>query len=192
MLPLTEETEVQPGHPYGISKVAASRLVSVYWQRFGLPVVEARPFNHIGPRQTTGFVVPDFASQIAAVKLGLRDQSIMVGNLDAQRDFTDVRDVARAYTALATKGKPGHTYLICSGQPVPISYLMDTLVELADIDVEITDDPARMRPSDTPLVYGSHERITADTGWQPQISIEQSLKDALEDWLERTKQYSET
>ncbi|MFN2105774.1 MAG: GDP-mannose 4,6-dehydratase [Candidatus Promineifilaceae bacterium] len=192
MLPLTEETEVQPNHPYGISKVAASQLVNVYWQRYGLPVVEARPFNHIGPRQTTGFVVPDFASQIAAVKLGLRDQSIMVGNLDAQRDFTDVRDVARAYTALATKGKPGHTYIICSGRPVPISYLMDTLVELAGIDVDIIDDPARIRPSDTPLVYGSHERITADTGWQPQISIEQSLEDALEDWLARTKHDSET
>jgi GDP-4-dehydro-6-deoxy-D-mannose reductase len=190
VLPLTEQTEIKPGHPYGVSKAAAGQLVSAYWQRYRLPAIEARPFNHIGPRQTPGFVVPDFASQIAAVKFGLRDASISVGNLDAQRDFTDVRDVARAYTALAKSGQPGQTYLICSGRPVSIRYLLDTLVELAGIGVEITGDPARMRPSDIPVVYGSHDRITADTGWQPQISVEQSLNDALQDWIERVKQRS--
>ncbi len=185
MLPLTEESPAQPRHPYGISKLAAGQLVDVYWQRYGLPVVEARPFNHIGPRQTPGFVVPDFASQMAAVKLKLQDAAISVGNLDAQRDFTDVRDVARAYIALAEKGQAGRPYFICSGRPVTIRTLLDTLVELAGVDVQITNDPARMRPSDTPLLYGSHERITADTDWQPQIAIEQSLSDALDDWLKR-------
>lgn len=188
MLPLTEETEVQPRHPYGVSKVAAGQLAAIYWQRYELPVIEARPFNHIGPRQTTGFVVPDFASQIAAVRLGQQEPSIVVGNLEAQRDFTDVRDVARAYTALAEMGQPGRAYLICSGQPVSIRYLLDTLVDLAGVDVDIEVDPSRMRPSDTPVIYGSHALITADTGWQPQISIDQSLADALADWIERSDQ----
>ena len=185
MLPLTEETEARPRHPYGVSKLAAGQLVDVYWQRYQLPVVEARPFNHIGPRQTAGFVVPDFASQLAAVRLKLQDAAISVGNLDAQRDFTDVRDVAKAYMALAEKGRPGQPYFICSGRPVSIHYLLDTLLDLAGIEVKITHDPARMRPSDTPLLYGSHERITADTGWQPQIEIEQSLSDAFNDWMNR-------
>ncbi len=185
MLPLTEETETQPRHPYGVSKLAAGQLVDVYWQRYGLPVVEARPFNHVGPRQTKGFVVPDFASQVAAIKLRMQDAVMSVGNLDAQRDFTDVRDVARAYSALIENGEPGQTYFICSGRPVPIRTLLETLAGLAGISPQISPDPARMRPSDTPVLYGSHARITAATGWQPQIPIEQSLSDALDDWLMR-------
>jgi len=185
MLPLTEETEERPTHPYGISKVSAGQLVKAYWERYKLPVMEARPFNHIGPRQAKGFVVPDFASQVAAIKLSLQDARISVGNLGARRDFTDVRDVAKAYSDLAESGHPGQAYLICSGQPVPIYYLLDTLVELSGIEAEIVHEKARMRPSDNPIVYGSHERITADTGWQPEIAIEQSLADALEDWQNR-------
>lgn len=185
MLPLTEETEARPRHPYGVSKLAAGQLADVYWQRYALPVIEARPFNHIGPRQLTGFVVPDFASQIAAIKLGLQDAVMSVGNLDSQRDFTDVRDVARAYAALAETGKPGRVYFICSGRPVSIRYLLETLSNLAGVEPRFNYDPARLRPSDTPVLYGSHDRITADTGWRPLIDIRQSLSDALDDWLER-------
>jgi GDP-4-dehydro-6-deoxy-D-mannose reductase len=185
MLPLTEETLEQPTHPYGVSKVAAGQLAKVYWDRYRLPVMEARPFNHIGPRQTKGFVVPDFASQLAAIQLGLQDAKMSVGNLDAQRDFTDVRDVARAYACLGESGHPGQSYLICSGRPVSIRHLLDTMVDLSGVKAEITRDPARMRPSDNPIVYGSHDRITADTGWQPEIAIEQSLADALDDWRNR-------
>ncbi len=185
MLPLTEETEAQPRHPYGVSKLAASQLVDVYWQRYALPVIEARPFNHIGPRQTPGFVVPDFAGQLAAIKLDLQEAIISVGNLDAQRDFTDVRDVAKAYIALAENGQPGRPYFICSGKPVSIRYLLQTLIDLAGVDVQVNYDPARMRPSDTPVLYGSNARIAADTGWQPIIAIEQSLSNALDDWLTR-------
>jgi GDP-4-dehydro-6-deoxy-D-mannose reductase len=185
MLPLTEETPPRPHHPYGISKVAAGQLVDVYWQRYGLPVVEARPFNHVGPRQTLGFVVPDFASQLAAIKLGLQEASISVGNLNAERDFSDVRDVVRAYCLLAEAGEPGQSYLICSGQAVPIHYLLTTLIELAEVEVEVRYDPARMRPSDTPTLYGSYARLQRDTGWRPEIHLRQSLADALADWLER-------
>lgn len=184
-LPLTEASQPQPRHPYGISKWAASQLVTVYWQRYQLPVVEARPFNHIGPHQALGFVVPDFASQLAAIKLGQSPPTMRVGNLDAQRDFTDVRDVARAYQLLAEKGQPGEAYFICSGQPVSIHYLLNILVEAAGVSAEIAYDPERMRPSDTPCLYGSYAKIRRDTGWQPQIHLRQSLADALADWVER-------
>jgi GDP-4-dehydro-6-deoxy-D-mannose reductase len=184
-LPLTEESVPQPRHPYGVSKLAAGLLTAVYWQRYQLPVIEARPFNHIGPRQALGFVVPDFASQLAAIKLGLQPPTLAVGNLDAQRDFTDVRDVVRAYTLLAEKGQPGQAYLICSGQPVAIHYLLNALIEAAGVSVQVMYDPARMRPSDTLCLYGSYGRLQRDTGWQPEIHLRQSLADAMNEWVEQ-------
>lgn len=185
MLPLTEDTVPQPRHPYGISKMAAGQLAPIYWQRYGLQVVEARPFNHVGPRQALGFVVPDFASQLAAIKLGQKPPVMSVGNLEAERDFTDVRDVAAAYVALAEMGHPGEAYLICSGKAVSIYSLLQELSDLARVDVQITFDPKRMRPSDTPCLFGSYAKIEQHTGWQPQIPLQKSLTDALEYWLER-------
>ncbi|MFO7661287.1 MAG: GDP-mannose 4,6-dehydratase [Chloroflexota bacterium] len=187
-LPLTEQTPARPRHPYGISKQAAGELARVYWERYGLPVIEARPFNHIGPRQAPGFVVPDFASQLAAIRLGRQESVIQVGNLDPERDFTDVRDVAAAYIALAAKGQPGEPYLICSGRPVSVRYLLETLVDLAGIPVEIQIATGRVNPTDTPCLYGSHNKITAHTGWLPRIPLRQSLSDALEDWERRLRE----
>jgi len=187
-LPLTENTRPQPRHPYGVSKYAAGQLTAVYTQRYDLPVVEARPFNHIGPRQALGFVVPDFASQLAAIKLGQQIPTMSVGNLEARRDFTDVRDVVRAYQILAEKGTPGDGYLICSGQAVSIHYLLNALIDAAGIDVEVNYDPERMRPSDTPCLFGSHAKLTNDTGWKPEIHLRQSLNDAFYDWLKRLDQ----
>ncbi len=184
-LPLTEATVPLPSHPYGVSKLAAGQLASVYWQRYGLPVVEARPFNHIGPRQAPGFVVPDFAGQLAAISLGQQPPEMRVGNLESQRDFTDVRDVVRAYHLLAEMGEPGEAYLICSGRPVTIRALLDELLALVDRDVIVSPDPSRMKPSDTPCIYGSYAKIQAQTGWEPTISLQQSLADALADWHER-------
>jgi GDP-4-dehydro-6-deoxy-D-mannose reductase len=184
-LPLTELTPAQPRHPYGVSKLAAGELARVYWERYGLPVVEARPFNHIGPRQAKGFVVPDFASQLAAIGLGQQPPAIRVGNLEPQRDFTDVRDVAAAYLRLAEAGHPGEAYLICSGQPVSVRHLLDTLVELNGVPVEVLTDENRLNPNDTPCLYGSHAKIETHTGWRPQIPLRQSLADALDDWEAR-------
>lgn len=184
-LPITETTPPQPRHPYGVSKLAAGQLTALYWQRYRLPVVEARPFNHIGPRQALGFVVPDCASQLAAVKLGHQLPVMRVGNLEARRDFTDVRDVVRAYWTLAERGQPGETYVICSGQPVSIHNILNILVELADVEIEIEYDPERMRPSDVPVLFGSYEKIRQDTGWQPAFHLRQTLADALDDWIER-------
>ena len=186
-LPLTEQSLPRPRHPYGVSKLAAGQLVALYWQRYQVPAIEARPFNHIGPRQAHGFVVPDFASQLAAIKLGQRPPIMQVGNLDAQRDFTDVRDVVRAYVDLAQKGQPGQAYLICSGQPVAIHYLLTTLAELANTRVELEYDPARLRPSDIPCLYGSYARIQQHTNWQPRIHLRQSLADALSEWLAKVE-----
>ncbi len=184
-LPIDEDSPPAPHHPYGVSKWAAGLLIPLYWERYGLPVIEARPFNHIGPRQSLGFVVPDFASQLAAIKLGQREPVISVGNLSAERDFTDVRDVVRAYQCLAERGQPGKTYIICSGQAAPIHYLLNVLVEIAGVAVEIVYDEERMRPSDTPVLYGSYARLQQDTGWTPKIHLRQSLQDAFEYWLER-------
>ncbi|GJM41190.1 MAG: GDP-mannose 4,6-dehydratase [Ardenticatenaceae bacterium] len=185
MLPITEATPPAPNHPYGISKWTAGKLIPLFWDRYQLPVVEARPFNHIGPRQALGFVVPDFASQLAGMRVGQRLNQMKVGNLEAQRDFTDVRDIVRAYELLAEQGKPGESYLICSGRPVKIETILHKLIELADIEVDVTQDPARMRPSDTPCLYGSFAKLEAQTGWQPQISLEQSLAEILADWVKR-------
>lgn len=183
-LPITERTVARPRHPYGVSKLAAGQLVSVYWQRYELPVVEARPFNHIGPGQALGFVVPDFASQIAAITLGLRPATMQVGNLAAERDFTDVRDVVRAYSDLAERGEPGESYLICSGQPVAIHTILNILCAMAGREVEVVYDPARMRPSDVPVLYGSHARIAAEAGWRPKIHLRQTLRDVLDEWID--------
>lgn len=191
-LPLTERTPPQPRHPYGISKWAAGQLISLYWQRYQLPVVEARPFNHIGPQQALGFVVPDFASQLAAIKLKQQPPTMRVGNLDARRDFTDVRDVVGAYQALAASGAPGEAYLICSGQPVSIQYLLTTLVEMAQVAVDIEYDPARMRPSDVPILYGSYAKLQRQTGWQPGVHLRQSLQEVLAEWTARLQQEAVT
>ena len=184
-LPLTETSPARPRHPYGVSKLAAGELVRVYAARYGLPVIEARPFNHIGPRQARGFVVPDFAAQLAAIRLGRQEPVMRVGNLSPQRDFTDVRDVAAAYRALGEVGCPGAAYLICSGRAVSVSHVLETLIGLAGLAVEVQTDPRRQNSSDTPCLYGSHARLTADTGWQPRIPLRQSLADALADWEER-------
>ena len=183
--PVTELTPAAPRDPYGISKLAAAFLAPVYWERYGLPVIEARPFNHIGPRQAPGFVVADIASQVAAVKLGLAKPTIRIGNLDVERDFTDVRDVVAAYRALADQGDPGEAYLVCSGKAVSIRWLLDTLIDLAECDVEVVVDPERVRPTEQQRIVGSYAKINRATGWEPTIDLRQSLQDTLVDWLSR-------
>lgn len=185
MLPITEDSIPKPSHPYGISKWAAGQLVALYWQKYKLPVVEARPFNHIGPRQAKGFVVPDFASQIAEIKFGNKSPVMTVGNLSVERDFTDVRDVVKAYWLLAEQGIPGEQYLICSGTAVPIRQLLDTLIELAEIDLAIVNDAELVRPSETHRLFGSYAKLKRDTGWIPTISLRQSLADALAEWEQK-------
>lgn len=183
-MPITAKSLPNPWHPYAVSKLAAGHLLSIYQRRYKdrIKIIEARPFNHIGPGQATGFVVPDFAKQIAEMRAGLKAPLLRVGNLDAERDFTDVRDVVRAYALLAEKGQAGKMYHICSGQPVPVYTIVNILAELAEISLDIEYDPERMRPSDTPVLYGSFADLRRDTGWTPEIHMRQSLAEVLVEW----------
>ncbi len=187
-MPINARSRPNPWHPYAVSKLAAGSLLNIYQRRYPeMRIIEARPFNHIGPRQSTGFVVPDFASQMAKIRAELIPPKLLVGNLDAERDFTDVRDVVRAYALLAEKGRPGETYHICSGQPVSISTILNILAELADVSLEIEYDPERMRPSDTPVLYGSFHKLRKDTGWSPKIHLRQSLSEVLAEWDQKVR-----
>ncbi len=182
-LPITHRSIPKPRHPYGVSKHAAGQLVRVFADRYELPVVEARPFNHIGPNQALGFVVTDFASQVAKIKLGLCAPKMLVGNLSAERDFTDVRDVVRAYQLLAEMGEAGEAYIICSGHAVSISTILNILLEINQVNVEVEYDPARMRPSDIPVLFGSYEKIQREVGWEPTIHLRQTLRDVSAEWV---------
>ena len=184
-IPLDESVPFAPTSPYSVSKVAQDMLGLQYFLSYRLPIVRARPFNHIGPGQGSGFVAADFASQIAAIEAGQRAPVIFVGNLSAERDFTDVRDVVRAYLLLARHGEPGEAYNVCSGQGHSIQYLLDTLLSYSTVSIEVRQDPARMRPSDVPRRVGDASKLRAHTGWTPQIPFEQSLLDTLNDWRAR-------
>jgi GDP-4-dehydro-6-deoxy-D-mannose reductase len=147
-----------------------------------LPVVIVRPFNHAGPRQSPAYATSAFAQQIADIEAGRREPVLHVGNLDARRDLTDVRDTVRAYEALAERGRPGVPYNVCSGRARSMRELLDILLSHARSPIQVEVDPSRLRPSDNPVILGSHDRLTTDTGWTPQIPIEQTLADLLEYW----------
>ena len=166
-LPIDEDTPLRPLSPYALSKVAQDLLGLQYHLTRKLHVVRVRPFNHIGPRQSIGFVVPDFASQIAAAELGLQPQAIEVGNLTAQRDFSDVRDVIRAYVSLITSGEPGQVYNVGSGEAHSIQEVLDILRSMSRVPIQVRPDPDRMRPSDVPVFVCDATRIREHTGWQP-------------------------
>lgn len=185
-LPVDEETPLRPLNSYALSKVAQDLMGLQYHLTHRLHVVRARPFNHIGPRQRIGFVAPDLASQIAAAELGLQPPIIEVGNLSACRDFSDVRDVVRAYVSLVTEGEPGEVYNIGAGQSHSIQELLDTLVSMSRVPIEVRQDPERMRPSDVPDFVCDATRLQERTGWRATISFEQSLQDVLEYWRQET------
>lgn len=178
-LPATEQSPFRPENPYGVSKIAQDYLGVSYFIRHKLPVVSVRPFNHIGPRQSRQFVASDFAHQIVAVERG--EQAVMrVGNLNAERDFTDVRDVARAYIAALERGMPGEAYNVASGISRSIRSLLDGLLAHSTCNVTVETDPAKLRPTDTPRQQGDASKLSQATGWQPQIPFHQTLKDILD------------
>ena len=179
--PLREDRPLHPVNPYAVSKAAQEMLALQYAHSYDLDVVVARPFNHIGPGQTDRFVVSAFARQIVEIERGER-QEIAVGNLDAARDFTDVRDVVRAYALLLEKGASGGIYNIGSGAAVRIADVLNILCELAHVSVTIERDPARLRPSDAPVMMGDTTRLRHATDWEPHISLIESLGDILAWW----------
>lgn len=185
--PLTETQPLRPTSPYSVSKAAQDLMGLQYHLAYGLPVLRVRPFNHIGPRQSTNFVAPDFALQIAQIEAGQRDPVLQVGNLAAQRDFTDVRDVVRAYHLVIEHGTPGSVYNIASNRAYSIQSLLDRLLALTPVPIEVQVDPAKLRPIDVPVIQGSYRQLHEATGWQPSISLEQTLRDLLDDCRQRVQ-----
>jgi GDP-4-dehydro-6-deoxy-D-mannose reductase len=183
-MPLTEESPIAPQPGYPLSKLAQETVAIRAAQQDGLAVIVARAFNHIGPRQSPAFVASSVAQQIARMEAGRAEPRLMVGNLAARRDLTDVRDTVRAYRALAEHGTPGTVYNVCRGDAPSIQMLVERLVSRARLPVEIVVDPARVRPVDVPVLVGSHERLTAATGWEPAIDLERTLDDLLSWWRE--------
>jgi GDP-4-dehydro-6-deoxy-D-mannose reductase len=186
-LPLTENSPLRPNNPYGVSKVTQDMLGLQYFLSHRLPIIRVRPFNHIGPRQAPGFVAPDFASQIAKAEAGLCPPRMQVGNLEAQRDFTDVRDMVRAYHLAITQGVPGEVYNLGSGQPHSVQELLDVLLSYSRVKITVETDTSRLRPSDVPVVCCDASKFRTLTGWEPAISFEISLRDVLEDWRQRMR-----
>ena len=184
-LPQTEESPLRPNNPYAVSKVTQDFLGLQYYLTYGIPVVRVRPFNHTGPGQSPRFVVPAFASQIARIEADQQEPVMMVGNLEAARDFSDARDIVRAYHLAATQGEPGEVYNLASGKPRSVQELLDTLLSYSQAEIRVERDPARYRPVDVPEVYGSAAKFHRLTGWEPEIPFEQTLWDTLEYWREQ-------
>ncbi len=184
-VPITEDNPLRPLSPYGVSKVGQDLLGFQYFHSYGMHIIRTRAFNHTGPRRGEVFVTSNFCRQAVLIEKKLQEPKISVGNLEAKRDFTDVRDVVKAYHLALEKGEPGEVYNICSGRSWLIKELLDKIVEIAGIKIEITSDESRMRPSDVKILQGSHAKFTKKTGWQPEIPMEQTIKDLLDYWRER-------
>jgi len=183
--PIKETNPLRPLSPYAVSKVGQDFLAYQYFQSYGLKTLRTRGFNHTGPRRGEVFVTSNFARQLARIKKGLAKPVMRVGNLDAIRDFTDVRDTVRAYWLATQHGKPGEVYNICTGVGITIRELLDRLIVLADVEVDVQTDPDRLRPSDVEILIGDSSKLRADTGWEPKVPFDQTLRDTFDYWLER-------
>ncbi len=183
-LPLTETHPLRPQNPYAASKAAAELLCYQYSQSYGFDVLLARSFNHIGPGQSPRFVISDFCRQLARIELGMQEPVLWVGNLEVTRDFLDVRDVVEAYRCLLERGSKGEVYNVCSGVEVRLADLVKALLGLSSRPIEVRMDAARLRPTDTPRLRGSHEKLAQHTGWQPKRDILVTLKEVFAYWKE--------
>jgi len=185
-MPIRETTPLRPASPYAVSKVAQGALALLYGPAGGMRVVLTRTFHHTGPGRGEAFAESSFARQVAEIEAGLRPPVLKVGNLEAVRDFADVRDVVRAYWQLLDRGEAGAVYNVCSGQGRRVRDLLDALLAASSARVEVRVDPDRLRPSDVPAQVGDPSRLRAATGWEPRIPLERTLRDLLDDWRART------
>lgn len=181
-LPVDEETQLRPISPYAVSKIAQDYLGLQYFLSHNLRIIRVRPFNHIGPRQSTRFVVPDFAKQIAMIEKNKKKPAMKVGNLESKRDFADVRDIILAYTMLVENGKAGEVYNIGSGASYKIADILDILLSLSKVKITVEQDSSLFRPTDTPDIRCDNTKLLSICDWKPQVSIEDSLRDTLEYW----------
>lgn len=180
--PATEETPLRPTTPYAASKACADLVSGQLGASYGLDVRRARPFNHTGPRQRPVFATSSFARQIAAIEAGHEEPVLRVGNLEAKRDFSDVRDIARAYRLIATKKTQGGLYNVCSGQVASVGEVLEALLARSNTDIEVQQDPDLFRPADIPVMSGDASRLREETGWKPEISWGRTLDDLLSYW----------
>jgi GDP-4-dehydro-6-deoxy-D-mannose reductase len=185
-VPIREENPLRPLSPYAVSKVGQDLLGYQYFKSYGMRIVRTRGFNHTGPRRGEVFVSSNFAKQVARIEAGLQRPVLEVGNLDAVRDFTDVRDIVRGYWLAARGGTPGEVYNLASGRGIAIRELVDRLCALSGVAIEIRVDPARLRPSDVEVLIGDSAKFRAETGWEPEIPLERTLADLLDYWRYRT------
>ena len=177
---VSEETSINPSNPYAVTKAAQNMFGSLYAKSYGMDIIMVRAFNHIGKGQLPQFVAADFCRQAAEIKAGLRESVIRTGNLSAKRDFTDVRDVVRAYGLLALKGRAGETYNVGSGKSIAISSLLEEIISISGCDIRHETDPARMRPSDIPEIRADITKLRKHTGWTPEIPLSQTLREMIE------------
>ena len=180
--PIKETEPLNPGNIYAATKACQSMIGSIYARAYGMDIVMVRAFNHIGPAQLTQFVVADFCNQAAEIEKGNRKPEISVGNLAVKRDFTDVRDIVRAYELLAEKGVSGKIYNVGSGKAVLIEDILKLIVSKSTAEITVSVDKARLRPADVPVIEADISEIKADTGWEPEISLEKTIEDTLNYW----------
>ena len=186
--PLSEDEVLRPGNIYAATKACQGMIGEIYARAYKMDIVMVRAFNHSGPEQADIFVISNFCKQAAEIEIGLKEPVIHVGNLEAMRDFTDVRDVVRAYRLLGEKGKSGQTYNVGRGKAVKISRILEMILEMAEMNIEVRSDPDRMRASDIPIIEPDVSKIYADTGWKAEISMEQTIRDTLNSWRTKLKE----
>ena len=184
-LPLRESAELRPLSPYAVSKAAQDLLGYQYARAYGLSIVRVRPFTHIGPGQEPRFAAASFARQVARIEAGLQEPVLKVGNLSAERDVTDVRDVVRAYRLAVEQGEAGEVYNVGSGRTVSMRAILDGLLALSSTSIRVDTDPGLLRPTESTPQYADFGRLRARTGWQPAIPLERTLADLLDHWRER-------
>lgn len=185
-IPIKETTPLRPLSPYAVSKVGQDMLAYQYFKSYGMRIVRTRGFNHTGPRRPSVFVCSDFAKQIVDIENGVQEPVIEVGNLEAIRDFTDVRDMVKGYWLALEKGIPGEVYNICSGIGWKIGDMLSTLISLGRVKVDVRVDKQKLRPSDLPCLIGDATKFKNTTGWKPEIPFEETLKNLLDFWRDTT------
>ncbi len=183
--PIKEENPLRPLSPYAVSKVAQDYLAYQYNRSYGLYTVRTRAFNHTGPRRGQVFVTSDFTRQVALVEKGKKEAVIEVGNLEARRDFSDVRDIVRGYWLSLEKGEAGEVYNMGSGRAISIQALLDLILSMSDVRIEVRQMEERMRPSDVELLLCDYGKFNRATGWEPEIPLEKTIADLLDYWRER-------
>lgn len=180
--PVSEAKMPHPGNIYAATKACQNMIGKIYADAYQLDIMMVRAFNHIGPKQAPMFVVSDFCKQAVEIEKGLREPVMYVGNLSAKRDFTDVRDIVRAYALLMQKGRAGETYNVGSGKACSIKEILDKILKLSTAEIKVETDPAKLRPVDVPVVEADISKLVEETGWQQEIALEKTLEETLEYW----------